>query len=370
MPSAPDWLLPLQRTQRTLAMGVHDLDPAEVLQRETWRLAADHLVGRWFPRSRQLAIAELIHQSYLYALWWYPILQQRCHGTYRPAWYRGTLLTWFRRGASNATRQWYYATRHIDEIASAEAAIGHAQSLPGAGNPQWIRESLSFLTGLAATGGLKSAIASYMVELLAFRDIDEDFERVLEWRALPHRRRVLRAAKQGTASYLRHGRTIHILADAHRMARDDSGLAWMDLREVSVPVLDYRIGASRCEGEGTWRVGASLQDDVLTTARAAIKAIVTGTQSAPGRLRELRRFLYAFEASHRYATGARRQFIELSRYAASQSKRHVKPQLAQGTDKTLPHLKVTNTLIMPRTNPFLTPAPLEEWERLFLPRRS
>lgn len=370
MASDAPWLQPLQRTQRTLAMGVHSLDPAEVLARETWRLAASHLTQRWFPRSVDLAIGELIHTGYLHALWWYPILQQRCYGTYRPSWYRGTLLTWFRRSASRATGQWWYATQRIDAVATPEAAIRHARGLPGAGNPAWIGDSLTFLADLAATGGLKSEIAQYIVELLAFRDRDEAFQKAFDYRALPHQRRALRAAKRGTVSYLRHGPIIHLLADAHRVGWDDSGLGWLDLREASVPVLDYRIRAARTDQDGRWRVGAALQEDVLALARASIKAIVTGNRPAPARLRELRRFLYAFEATHRYATGARKQFVELSRYAASQSKRRLKPQLGQGIDKMLPRLRVTNVLIMPKRNPFLESQQREDWERLFLPRRS
>ncbi|HQU17202.1 MAG TPA: hypothetical protein PLO69_14040 [Gammaproteobacteria bacterium] len=370
MPCDPPWLQPLQRTQRTLAMGVHKLDPAEVLARETWRLAAAYLTQRWFPRSADLAIGELIHRGYLHAVWWYPILQQRCYGTYRPSWYRGTLLTWFRRSASQATGQWWYAMQRIDGAADPEAAIRHARGLPGAGNAAWIGDSVAFLAGLAATGGLKSVIAEYIVDLLAFRDRDEAFQKAFDYRALPHQRRVLRAAKRGTVSYLRHGRIIHLLADAHRVARDDSGRCWTDLREASVPVLDYCIRASRADKDTTWRVGAALQEEVLTMARAAIKAIVTSSRPAPARLQELRRFLYAFEATHRYATGARQQFIELSRYAASQSKRRLKAQLGQGIDKTLPRLRVTNALIMPKPNPFLEPQQRDDWERIFLPRRS
>jgi hypothetical protein len=140
-------------------MGVHKLDPCEVLARETWRLAADHLTRRWFPRSVDLAIGELIRECYLHVLWWYPILQQRCHGTYRPTWYRGTYLTWFRRSASQATRQWFHATPHIETAATPDAVLAQACLLPGAGDPGWVEESLAFLAALAATGSLKSTIS-------------------------------------------------------------------------------------------------------------------------------------------------------------------------------------------------------------------
>lgn len=369
MPSDPLWLQPLQRTQRSLAMGVHRLDPCEVLARDTWGLAADHLTRRWFPRSVDLAIAELIQTCYLHALWWFPILQQRCHGTYRPTWHRGTLLTWFRRSASMATQQWFYAPYRIEPEATFEAAVAQASALPGAGDPEWVEESLRFLADLAATGSLKSRIAQYLLETLAFLDNDRAFEVSLGYRARPSERRVLRAAKRGTASYLRYGRDIHVLCDAHRAARSEEGAIWTDLREGAVPVLDYVIRALPGGEKGAWRLAVELQSGVLAEARASIKAIVTGPQKAQFRLQQLRRFLYAFEATHRYAPGARHQFIELSKYAASQSKRHLKAQLGSGTDSTIPRIRVTNTLIIPRPNPFLEPAPLEEWERWFSPRR-
>lgn len=366
MPQAPSWLSPLQRTQRTLAMGVHKLDPCEVLARETWRHAADHLARRWFPRSVDLAIGELIREGYLHALWWYPILQQRCHGTYRPTWYRGTLLTWFRRSASQATRQWFYALYRIEPEATLEAALVQAIPLPGAGHPAWIEESLGFLAGLAATGALKSQIARYLLETLAFRDHDLAFEERLGYRARPKERQMLRQLKQGTTGYLRDGRDIHLLCDDRRAAREDS-MGWVDLREASIPVLDYDIRAVPGDQRGAWRLEIALQQGVMGKARATIKALVRGGQSAGQRLRELRRFLYAFEATHRYAPGARHQFIELSRYAASQSKRQLKAQLGADTDKNIPRIRVTNTLIIPGPNPFLNEATLEEWERWFSP---
>ena len=370
MSSEHAWLQPVQRTQRTLAMGVHKLDPREVLVRETWRLAAEHLTDRWFPRSKHLAIRELIFECYLQALWWFPILQQRCHGTYRPTWYRGTLLSWFRRSASMATGQWFYAAYRIETAATSEAALAQAVCLPGAGDQGWMEESLGFLGGLAASGYLKSRIAQYILDVLAFMDYDRAFDERFEYRAMPSQRRVLRAAKKGTAGYLRQGQDIHILCDPCRMAHQNCDLTWIDLREGSVPILDYAIRARPTEKKGGYRVAVELQDRVMAEARATLKAIVSGNHKPAAKLHELRLFMNAFEASHRYANGARQQFIDISRYAASQFKRHVKGQLASsGKEDQTPRIRVTNTLIIPGPNGFLEPAPLEEWERWFSPRR-
>ena len=362
------WLQPLQRTQRTLAMGVHNLDPNEVLLRETWQLAADYLTQRWFPRSNDLAIGELIRECYLHALWWYPILQQRYPGTYRPSWFTGSLLSWFRRSASKTTGQWFYATFCIEAAPTIEAAKQQGRLLPGAGNAAWVDDSLGFLAQLAATGKRKSVMARYILELVAFLDWDRMFNEAWECRARPSRRRVLRTARQGTVSYLRHGRIIHLLADSHRV-KQSGEYAWIDLREEAVPVLDYLIGTVQVDKTDRERLLIQLQCRVVAEARANIKAIVTGKRSAPARLHELRRFLYKFEAQHRFTPGAWGQFVDLSRYAASQAKRHIKAQLASGSDMSIPRIRVTNTLIIPGTNPFLKATPLDEWERWFSPYR-
>lgn len=363
------WLQPIQRTQRTLAMGVHTLDPDEVLARETWRLAAEHLTRRWFPRSQNLAIGELIRQSYLHALWWYPILQQRCLGTCLPTWHTGTVLTWFRRAASRATGQWFFASGSIETEAAPEAAFQEAAALPGVGNQAWVEASLGLLAQLAATGSRKSVIPRYILESLAFRDTDREFDAQFECRAPARRRRILRVNKQGTSSYLRCGRTAYLLADEHLAARADD-VAWVDLREAAVPFGDCLIGARKDDKAANYRLEIWLQERVIKEARNEIKAIATGRGPAPSRLHALRRFLCAFEAQHRYAPGAWRQLNEISKYAKGQSKRHIKPQLGPDQDKSLPAIRTTNTLIIPRPNPFLESASLEEWERWFSPYRG
>lgn len=368
MPSETLWLQPLQRTQRKLAMGVHTLDPEAVLARDTWRHAATYLTQRWFPRSGKLAISELIHECYLHALWWYPILQQRCPGTCRPTWYTGTVLTWFRRAASMTTRQWYFASIDMETSATAEDASHHAIRLPGVGNGAWVEASLGFLEQLAATGKRKSVIPTYILEMLAFLEWDREFDKALGCREPAHRRRILRVRKQGTSSRLRCGRTQFVLADRY-LIRRAMEFDWVDLRETAVPILDYVIRAMEDPRTGGWRLVIRLQDEVVRDARSSIKAIVTGREPAHIRLSALRRFLYAFEANHRFAPGAWQQFMELSKYARSQSKRHIKPQLARGASNTIPAIRTTNTLIVSGANPFMDSTPMEVWERWFSPYR-
>lgn len=362
-------LTAVQRTQRCLARGVHNADPAELLARETWAAVAAYLTARWFPRSVELAIGELIRECYRHALFWFPILQQRCPGTCRPTWYVGTVLTWFRRAVSPGTGQWFYATHSIGTAATADRAIGEALALPGVRNEGWVADSLDFLAQLAATDGRKAVIAQYILDELAFLDVDRDIEAAFHARARPHRRRVMRAGKQGTASYLRQGGTLHLLGDAHTVQRTDGQWSWVDLREHSIPVLDYLIGCQQDPKDQHWRLAASLQASVLAEARHTLKALATGPSPAPARLRAMRQFLSGFEANHRYAPGAFQQFQDLTHYARSQVNRHLRPQLPQGTDKTVPAIRVTNTLIIPRPNPFLDAQPADEWERWFSPYR-
>jgi len=368
VPSETLWLRSLQRTQRKLAMGVHNLDPESVLARETWQLAAAYLTRRWFPRSGKLAISELIHACYLHALWWYPILQQRCPGTCRPTWYTGTVLTWLRRAASMSTRQWYFASVTVETAATAVAAAHHAIRLPGVENGAWVEASLGFLEQLAATGKRKSVIPNYILEMLAFLDWDREFDEAFGCREPAHRRRIRRARKQGTSSRLRCRNNQYLLADIQLVKRT-SDLDWIDLRDVAIQVLDYLIRAEEDPKTGVWRLEIRLQDSVVAEARGYIKSIATGRGPAPARLSALRYFLRAFEAKHRYAPGAWRQFEELSKYAKAMAKRHIKPQLSRQADKSLPAIRTTNTLIIPEANPFMDQAPLEAWERWFSPYR-
>ncbi len=368
MPSDTPWLQPLQRTQRTLAMGVHTLDSGNILARETWQRAAEHLSRRWFPRSQELAIAELIHECYLQALWWYPILQQRCPGTIKPTWHAGTVLTWLRRAASMSTHQWFFASIDIKTQATAEAAICQAQALPGTGDASWIEMSLEYLEMVSATGKRKAVIPTYILEMLSFLPWDRELDALLGCRESAHRRRIRRAKKQGTSSRLRCGHTQYLLADS-QLAKHAAELGWVDLREVEVQVLEYLIRAKEDTEKAVMRLVIRLQDNVVADARSHIKAIVTGRRPAPARLSALRRFLRAFEADHRYAPGAWRQFVEISKYAKGQAKRHIKSQLPREADKSLPAIRTANTLIIPGMNPFMDYAPLEEWERWFSPYR-
>lgn len=368
MNSDIQWLQPIQRTQRTLSMGVHNLDPDEVLARKTWRLAAEHLAQRWFPRSQNLAIGDLVRESYLHALFWYPILQQRCLGTCLPTWHTGTVLTWLRRAASRTSEQWFYVSDSIETEATAEAALQEAVSLPGVGKRAWVEKSIGLLAQQAVTGGRKSVIPQYILETLAFRDVDLEFDARFECRAPARRRRILRTSKKGTCSYLRCGKTAYLLANQHLVSRANNAL-WIDLRDDVASLGTYLIGAKKDKKSGKFRLEIWLDGSVMEQARAEVKALATGRGPASHRMKALRRFLYAFEAQHHYAPGAWRQLNEISRYAIGQSKRHIKTQLGPDQDKSLPSIRTTNTLIIPRPNPFLAPAPLEEWERWFSPYR-
>lgn len=364
-------VLNLLRTQRVLSMGVHNLDPQELLDRPTWRQAARLLTERWFPRSsgRQLAITELIEQSFLHALFWYPILQQRCPGTFRPTWFHGTLLSWFRRAASPSTQQHFYVPLHMDNTINVARMAENALALSGVKDGPWVEKSLAFLLDLAGTGGRKSEVARTIVESIAFITTDAQLQDGFDWRAPAVRRRVLRIRKIGTASYLRVGRDIHILCDQHAAARMDSDWEVLDLREESFEYLDYKFELETRDKNRLGQLRISLRDDVLADARATLKTIVSGKASVQQRVTQLSRFLTRFEAQHRYAPNAWSQFRDLSRQAHALAKRHLKAQMPRGSTISIPRIKTTNTLIIPKPNPFLDAMTVEDWERVFSPYR-
>ncbi|HPQ25063.1 MAG TPA: hypothetical protein PLY75_09040 [Gammaproteobacteria bacterium] len=360
----------VQRQQKALSMGIRAPDPAGLVPSPAWSEAATYLATRWFPRSQDkgLAIAELVAEAYRHALYWYPVIQQRCPGTFRPNWFVGTVLSWLRRVISPATGQWFFVANELAQEVDLADLIANACTLPGITNSDWAADSLSFLWDLAGSGGRKSVIGATVIDALGYLPSDALFEDMLQWRARAPRRRVLRQQRIGTASYLRIGAQVLIAADGHASRRTRDDIPWVDLRETPADVLDYRLSVETGK-DGPQRLLIDLQPGIVSEARAEIAAIVTRQTTAPQRLNALRHYLRRFEAQHRFAPNAWSQFLALSRYAKSQTKRYLKAQLPRDMDKQIPSIRTTNSHVIPQPNPFLGALEIDEWERLFSPYR-
>ena len=339
--------------------------------RETWYKVAEDLAQQYFPRSlkaENTQVMEMVTWLYLYALVLYP-RQYRLKGIYKPDWTRGTLLSWFRRSAGPHTRQWWATQVRLDEPAGIEQAVSNGQAYLGIEDNDWLSEVMTFLSDQAAENGRRGDLARLIYWPVALAHVDAGWRERTQYDALPQRRKVMRTQKQGTMGYVRRGREIWMLADRYAQQKL-AELDWINLREGSLDVLDYRVSwAESKTGQG---IHIQLQPGVADTLAARVKVILNGGGTAPYQLHRLNQVIEDFAHLHRYATGAGRQLWALDRWIFQQVRRTLMPHYPDaGKRLTWLRGKLYNHLVFPQLNPFLDPQKVSEgqWQALFSPYR-
>lgn len=342
-------------------------------QRETWQQMAEALTQQYFPRSVRddnTATLAAVQQLYLYALIFYP-RQFRLKGTYRPDWTRATLLSWFRRSVRPATRQWWAVTLEIDEPTTVEQSLTNAiQRLRLRGADDWLTEALTDLDDQAQDETRRGELARLIYLPVALSHLDEQWRERTGFDAPPKQREILRVRKQGTAGYVRRGRTVWLVADRYVRERLDD-LPWVDLREGTLEVWDYRLSWQQDErGEG---IHIEIQPEVIEVLRARLKSLLNNTKTPPQHvLHQINSLLERFIAQHRWATGAGRQLFDLDRWLYQQVRGILMPRYSEA-GKRLTYLKnrLSTPLVLPRPNLFLDPQVVSEeaWRLTFNPYR-
>lgn len=342
------------------------------IERETWKAAAQRLAEHYFPRSLKqgnTAAIEITAELYLSALALYP-LQFRLKGTYRPDWTRGTLLSWFRRSMGEATRQWWTGTIELTEAPTVEQAADNAARYLQVNDPEWITPALTYLHHASLLEGRVGALARLIYYPVAYAHIDAEWRKQTAFDALPHRRRILRTLHEGTVGYVRRGQTIWLVAD--RYAREKlPTVEWIDLREKTIDILDYRLSWTKDNGDQG--VHIELLPSVLDKFRARAEVIlVDGKAKPPYRLHQLNKATADFAALHQYATGAGRQLWDLDRHLFRQVREILMPSYPDAAQRfTSPNGKLYTAPVKPIPNLYLDPGTVSEatWRATFNPYR-
>ena len=362
----------VRRAQKAISDNFRGESLSRYLDMTSIRGMSGELGRLYFPTTykknfdRTMAQVEEIYRA---ALVLAPYLQ-RLRGTYRPSWNKGTLLSWFRRSVSSATQQFFFCHIPIEEAPSHEKAVENAQALLGIADTAFLRETFSFLDNLSRSDGMKSKLAQLFYYPMAFAHIDQDYRETTRFDAIPRDRNVLRVMKKGTASYLRKGRDIYMVASRHCKQRID-GPTWIDLRETSVDVMEYRIKFQKAgEKEG---VRIEIQPGHLDFLKAQVKAVLVSSKMSPEKkVYVINKTMVDFAKRHRYAAGSREQLNDLDKalYRLIKSKLGTHyPQFKEQLWSVKGHMHTK--LVLPMVNPFLSPETVSDntWMSLWSPYR-
>ena len=176
--------------------------------------------------------------------------------------------------------------------------------------------------------------------------------------------------KKGTASYIRKGRDIYILASRHCQKRVE-GPAWIDLRVTPVNVMEYRL-SFKTDGQKEG-VHIEILPEQLATLKAQVKTVlVSSKMTSDKKIYVINKTIMDFAKRHKYAAGAKNQLFDLDKdiYRLIRVKigTHY-PQFKEQLWTVKGHLYTK--LVLPMTNPFLSPETVSEetWMSLWSPYR-
>lgn len=359
----------VRRSQKAIATNYRGRGLCDYLGRTYFKTVVRDIAVSYFPETYRKKIETTIEQietAYLYAMVLAPYLQH-LKGTYRPSWHRGTLLSWFRRSVSSATRQWYFLNITVGESPSASKAIENAQAFLSIEDVDFLTLALPYLDNLSRSDGLKSVLAQGFYYPLAFAHIDEEYRQLTQFDALTKNRQKLRVMKKGTASYIRKGRTIYLLAD--RYCKDRIEGDWKDLRVESVDVLDYRL-SHRKEGEKEG-VHIEIQPEKIADLKAAVKTILQGGANPGHKVFRINNVIADFAKTHRYATGSSAQLFKLDDDLFKLLRGKIGTHYPQFKDQLRSVKGLYMPLVKPILNPFLTTTPVsnDTWRSIWSPYR-
>ncbi len=347
-------LVHVRRAQKAISTNYRGKDLSRYLDMPTFVAMARELGKTYFPatyrKNLTLTMAQ-VEEVYRIALVLFPYIQ-KMRGVYRPSWHRGTFLSWFRRGVSSATHQFYFQHfTHQDATDPAQAAE-NARVYLGIEDADFLGAILPVLDNVAHSGGRKAALAQAVYFPLAFAHIDQGYRETTRFDAIPRDRAILRAKGEGTASYIRKGRDVYILASKDCAAR--IGGIWVDLRDETAQVLDYRLAfQSSGQKEG---VNIDLVPDRIDDLIAAVKAVLAGTRTDDQKIYRINNVISRFAKTHQYASGSGRQLYS----ADSRIYRLVRKEMGTHYPQFKKKLwsvrgDLYTRLVLPITNPFLEP---------------
>lgn len=360
----------VRRSQKAIATNYRGKDLGRYLNSDTFRNMAQELGEKYFPatyRKNLTVTMGHVEETYRPALVLFPYIQ-KMRGIYRPSWNKGTFLSWFRRGVSSATHQFYFSHRTLPDAPDPAQAIENARVYLGIEDVDFLGEVLPVLDNLARSGGRKEALAQAVYFPLAFAHIDQEYRETTRFDAIPRDRAILRAKGEGTASYIRKGRDIYILASKDCKKRIEG--SWIDLRKEPAHVLDYRlIFQASGQKEG---VNIEILPERIEDLIASVKAVLDGGRTDDEKIYRVNYRISRFSEAHRYATGSGKQLYsidnriyKLVRKTMGTHYPQFKKKLWSARGKLYPRL------VLPVTSPFLDPETVSEetWMALWNPYR-
>jgi len=342
---------------------------AELLARDTWRRAAADLARFYFPTAARRGLTiqlEQVADLYRLAFALYP-LQYKLPGTLRPDWWHATVLSWMRRACSEHTRQLYLARFRVSEPATAARAL---EALARAGVSNEDCEALADLVeraaDLAGADHRRGELARLVLMPWALADVDEAWNERVRFTAYPSQRAKMRAAKQGTVSYLRIHDEVWMFGDRYAAKRHEVPGGWRDVRDGEpVEWLDFWL--RWVDGKG-WDI--RMTNARLADWRAEAKAILQSRGVPAFKAMRLADLAKRIRTRCEHATGCGRQLYELDRRLGRMFRQHL-----QANDRKLkwPGCRPTFTgkLVMPKPNPFaeVEACTFTQWRAMFSPWR-
>ncbi|MDQ6971751.1 MAG: hypothetical protein Q9M30_03810, partial [Mariprofundaceae bacterium] len=248
---------------------------AELHGRDTWARMATELAAHYFPvAARRKLTIQLAEVSALNraALALYP-LQYRLSGTLKPDWWHATVLSWLRRAASRHTNQFWFARFPVEGTPDPERSGINLQQATGASDADasLLVSQFEIMDDMLRQDSRRTELARLIYLPWAFAHVDQEWNKQVMFTAYPSQRSKMRAAKQGTVSYLRINGEVWMLADKYAAKRHDVPGGWKDVREgASINWLDFCI---------TWKDGGQKSGFDIRVDNAARSITLTRMNS-------------------------------------------------------------------------------------------
>lgn len=285
----------VRRAQRSLALAGRHKDLMRYVERDSFQAVATMLVEHYMPRSaaKQLAIAEVFHD--LFAAWLVLApLSNQARGYWRPWWGPGVAMSWLRVEINRFEHpclgrfSFDWATAQVAPGAAAakitdDAFLAHAEAL----------------LGNAWGNTLRASFAKYVMGGLV-------------WRA--NAELALAVAREHQAGLMWYENELWLLA---RKPFAAEGLAWADLREGAVDILQWSVRVA----DG--KLQARMSESSVRRLKDSVGAAMASDASPERKLLQINAAAKSLHHWARYAFDARQQTTEVEAWVWRRVSRHI-----------------------------------------------
>lgn len=285
----------VRRAQRSLALAGRHKDLMRYVERDSFQAVAAMLVKHYMPRSaaKQLEIAEVFRDIYTTWLILAPIAN-RAQGYWRPWWGPGVVMSWLRVEINRFERpclgrfSFDWATAQVAPGAAAakitdDAFLAHAEAL----------------LGNAWGSTLRASFAKYVIGGLVWR---ADAEQALA------------LAREHQAGLMWHEDELWLLA---RRPFETEGVAWVDLREGAVDILQWSVRVADS------KLQARMSEPSVRRLKDSVSAALASSASPEHKLQQINAAIRSWHHWARYAFDARQQATEVEAWVWRRVSRHI-----------------------------------------------